>query len=119
MNDIDRSVESMDFAMRRRFAFKEVTAMSRIDMWDGNIDDTWKNVALSKMNAINAVIEQIPGLNAAYHIGPSYFLKIQELNGNWSELWENNLKGLVAEYLRGMPDAGDILREVHEAYNLN
>ena len=39
--------------------------------------------------------------------------------GNWSELWENNLKGLVAEYLRGMPDAGDILREVHEAYNLN
>ncbi len=26
MNDIDRSVESMDFAMRRRFAWKEVTA---------------------------------------------------------------------------------------------
>ena len=25
MNDIDRSVESMDFAMRRRFAFKEIT----------------------------------------------------------------------------------------------
>ena len=26
MNDIDRSVESMDFAMRRRFIFEEVTA---------------------------------------------------------------------------------------------
>lgn len=26
MNDIDRSVENMDFAMRRRFAFKEITA---------------------------------------------------------------------------------------------
>lgn len=26
MNDIDRSVESMDFAMRRRFAFIEITA---------------------------------------------------------------------------------------------
>ena len=26
MNDIDRSVESMDFAMRRRFAWEEVTA---------------------------------------------------------------------------------------------
>ena len=26
MNDIDRSVESMDFAMRRRFAWKEIKA---------------------------------------------------------------------------------------------
>lgn len=117
MNDIDRSVESMDFAMRRRFTFKEITATSRIDMWDGNIDDTWKNVALSKMNAINAVIEQIPGLNAAYHIGPSYFLKIQDLKGNWGELWNSNLKGLVAEYLRGMPDANDRLQDVEDAYN--
>lgn len=117
MNDIDRSVESMDFAMRRRFAFKEVTATSRIDMWDGNIDDTWKNVALSKMNAMNAVIEQIPGLNAAYHIGPSYFMKIQDMNGNWDELWNSNLKGLVAEYLRGMPDANDRLKEVWDAYD--
>lgn len=118
MNEIDHSSVPMDYSMRRRFTFKEVTATSCIDMLDGNIDN-WKEVALSKMNAMNAVIEQIPGLNPAYHIGPSYFLKIQELNGNWSELWENNLKGLVAEYLRGMPDAGDILREVHEAYNLN
>ncbi len=118
MNEIDYSAVPMDYSMSRRFAFKEVTAMSRIDMWDGNID-IWKDVALSKMNAINAAIEQIPGLNPAYHIGPSYFLKIQDMNGNWNELWNSNLKGLVAEYLRGMPDAGDILREVHEAYNLN
>lgn len=117
MNDIDRSVESMDFAMRRRFAFKEVTATSRIDMWDGNIDDKWKKEAEAKMNAMNAVIEQIPGLNAAYHIGPSYFLKIKDLNGNWNELWNSNLKGLVAEYLRGMPDANDRLQKVWDAYN--
>ena len=116
MNDIDRSVESMDFAMRRRFTFKEVTATSRIDMWDGNIDN-WKDVALTKMNAMNAVIEQIPGLNPAYHIGPSYFIKIKDMNGNWNELWNSNLKGLVAEYLRGMPDANDRLQEVQNAYN--
>lgn len=110
MNEIDHSAVPMDYSMRRRFTFKEVTAMSRIDMWDGNID-IWKDVALSKMNAINAVIEKIPGLNAAYHIGPSYFLKIQDLSGNWGELWDANLVGLVAEYLQGMPDAGDILRK--------
>ena len=70
------------------------------------------------MNAINAVIEQIPGLNAAYHIGPSYFMKIQDLNGNWSGLWEGSLKSLVVEYLRGMPDAIERLREVANAYNM-
>ena len=35
MNDIDRSVESMDFAMRRRFAWKEVTAEDSMKMLDG------------------------------------------------------------------------------------
>lgn len=115
MNEIDHSSVPMDYSMRRRFTFKEVTAMSRIDMWDGNIDN-WKEVALSKMNAINAVIEKIPGLNAAYHIGPSYFIKIKDMYGNWSELWEDSLKSLVAEYLRGMPNANDRLQEVAEAY---
>lgn len=115
MNDIDRSVESMDFAMRRRFTFKEIMATSRIDMWDGNIDN-WKDEAEKKMNAINAVIDQIPGLNSAYHIGPSYFLKIQDMKGNWGELWDSNLKGLVAEYLRGMPDAEAWLDDVKKAF---
>ena len=115
MNEIDHSAVPMDYSMRRRFAFKEVTAKSRIDMWDGNIDN-WKDAALSKMNAINAVIEQIPGLNRAYHIGPAYFMKMQELHGNWSELWHSTLEGLVAEYLRGIPDAQERLCEVVDAY---
>ncbi|MCQ2244370.1 MAG: AAA family ATPase [Bacteroidaceae bacterium] len=117
MNEIDHSAVPMDYSMRRRFAFKEVTAVSRIDMWDGNIDNL-KDVALSKMNAINAAIEQIPGLNSAYHIGPSYFLKIQDLHGDWSELWHSTLIGLVAEYLRGMPDAQERMQEVVDAYNM-
>lgn len=118
MNEIDHSAVPMDYSLRRRFTFEKVSVLDRIDMWDGNIDDL-KEEAEKKMNAINKAIEQIPGLNSAYHIGPSYFLKIQNLNGDWYELWEANLVGLVAEYLQGMPDAGDILREVHEAYNLN
>ena len=39
MNDIDRSVEAMDFAMRRRFAWKEITAKSRQSMLDS--EDAW------------------------------------------------------------------------------
>ena len=36
MNDIDRSVESMDFAMRRRFAFKEIQASETMEMIRSN-----------------------------------------------------------------------------------
>lgn len=47
MNDIDRSVEAMDFAMRRRFAWKEITAKSRQSMLDS--EDAWgENQNLTK-----------------------------------------------------------------------
>ena len=36
MNDIDRNVESMDFAFRRRFAFKEITAEETKNMLDNH-----------------------------------------------------------------------------------
>ena len=39
MNDIDRSVESMDFAMRRKFAWKEVKAEDTQYMLDTMFDD--------------------------------------------------------------------------------
>lgn len=117
MNDIDRSVESMDFAMRRRFAFKEITPESRVDMWEdgfggGDID---LNDLLARMNRLNKAIGDIPGLGSAYHIGPSYFLKLNECT--YEELWNYYLKGLVFEYLRGMPDADKNIQKIKEAYD--
>ena len=117
MNDIDRSVESMDFAMRRRFAFKEITPESRVDMWEdgfggGDID---LNDLLARMNRLNKAIGDIPGLGSAYQIGPSYFLKLNECT--YEELWDYYLKGLVFEYLRGMPDADKNIQKIKEAYD--
>lgn len=78
MNDIDRSVESMDFAMRRRFAFKEITLESRVDMWYDKRDELGKKaIQLGElslcMERLNEAIDKVPGLGSAYHIGPSYF----------------------------------------------
>ncbi|MFA9188764.1 McrB family protein [Flavobacterium magnesitis] len=117
MNDIDRSVESMDFAMRRRFAWKEILAIDRIAMWDGAIDE-WKEEALLKMISLNKQLEQIQGLSSAYHIGPAYFLKLQNYNGDFDVLWENHLKGILNEYLRGLPNAEDELKTLKSAYFL-
>ena len=113
MNDIDRSVESMDFAFRRRFAFKEIKATDRVEMLD---DSTWKDEAVRRMNRLNAKIEKIEGLSSAYHIGPAYFMKLKNYNGDYDQLWENHLEGLLFEYLRGMTEIPTKLKVLAEEY---
>ena len=123
MNDIDRSVESMDFAMRRRFAWKEVEAKETQEDILKSLDSNIKQNAIDGMNALNNAISEIESFNSSYHIGASYFLKLKNYynGGNIEEafnsLWENHLKGLLYEYLRGMPDAENKLDELKKAYN--
>lgn len=117
MNDIDRSVESMDFAMRRRFAWKEIKAGERISMWDGEIDD-WAEEALERMNSLNKAIEEIQGLSSAYHIGPAYFLKLKEYAGDFESLWNNHLESVVFEYLRGLPNSEELMSKLKTAYDV-
>ena len=119
MNDIDRSVESFDFAMRRRFAWKEVEATERVEMWKGK---EWEGDANKRMISLNEAIKAIDGLNSSYHIGPAYFLKLEnykdEGDYKWKKLWDNHLKVLLTEYLRGTPKAEIDLSKLENAYNL-
>ncbi|MDD2961104.1 MAG: AAA family ATPase [Muribaculaceae bacterium] len=117
MNDIDRSVESMDFAMRRRFAWHEVTADESTLMWNGQIDN-WKDEAKKRMKSLNSAIEEIQGLNSSYHIGAAYFLKLKNYNGDFDKLWNIHIRGVVYEYLRGLPDAVELETKLLSAYNL-
>ena len=135
MNDIDRSVESMDFAFRRRFAFKEITAKDSQKMFDS--DEAWgkDNNGVSrkpneeelkkikeKLDALNNLIcpekkngaseEGIDGLSSAYHIGASYFLKLVNYKKDdgtydYDQLWDNHLEGLLFEYIRGTTDVSE------------
>ena len=112
MNDIDRSVESMDFAMRRRFAWHEVTA-----------EESAKNMKLNeeltkRMERLNQVISDTEGLGNAYHVGGSFFLKVQKGDMTVDSLWNLNLKSLMKEYLRGLPDADENLEKMENAYFL-
>ena len=116
MNDIDRSVESMDFAMRRRFAFEEITAKDRVKMLDELQDAKLIANALAKMMALNDAIENIDGLSSAYHIGPAYFLKLKKNEGDFNLLWKYHIEGVVKEYLRGMDNADAYLKELTDAY---
>lgn len=128
MNDIDRNVESMDFAFRRRFTFKEIKAKDTQDMLDK--DEAWENQSgetvkpdeqtiqeiKNRMDSLNKAISETEGLSSAYHIGGAYFLKLKDLNNDFDLLWEYHLEGLLREYLRGMEDADSKLSELRKAY---
>lgn len=128
MNDIDRSVESMDFAMRRRFAWKEVRADENTGMLDGL--GSMKLDVVAKMNRLNEAIwndatnDGIEGLSRAYHIGGAYFRKLKlYLNDDFSnkdeayrKLWDNHLRGVLFEYLRGSIDAAENMKMLENVY---
>lgn len=117
MNDIDRSVESMDFAFRRRFAFAEVKAEDNVKMLDELEVLDLKDDAINRMNRLNSAISKIEGLSSAYHIGASYFLKLKEYGEDCRKaLWNYHLEGLLREYLRGMPNADKEMRNLENAY---
>ena len=111
MNDIDRSVESFDFAMRRRFTWIEITS-----------DQSANNMNLPqetkmKMAKLNEKISEIEGLNSSYHIGAAYFL---ESNGNvrqdYDNIWDLRIEPLLKEYLRGLPDSSDKMELLKNAF---
>ena len=117
MNDIDRSVESMDFAMRRRFQFIEVKPKHRVDaMFEDATDAEKKENAKKRMNKLNEAIRNI-GFDESFFIGPSYFMKLASGKENEQDLWDYRLEGLLREYLRGDDDIDKKIAKLHNAYN--
>lgn len=122
MNDIDRSVESMDFAMRRRFAWQEVTAEeSYTNMIENDKEFVEvKDEIKQRMFSLNKAIAETEGLDEAYQIGAAYFRKYldyQDKENPFECLWESHLKGLLYEYLRGNRRSKELLEKLHKAYN--
>lgn len=122
MNDIDRSVDSFDFAMRRRFRFIEIKADATSGMLEGlrsNRLDAAANEllpeeAINRMTALNEAILEIEDLNENYQIGASYFLKLKNLT--FDELWTDCLRPLLQEYVQGLYDEEGKMKKFATAY---
>ena len=117
MNDIDRSVDTFDFAMRRRFRFVEVTAESQLGMLDEVLGDKAEEAKIRLRN-LNAEIEKVQELNGHYHIGPSYFLKLKEVDFDYELLWSDYLKPLLEDYVRGSYGEAETLETLKKAFDL-
>ena len=136
MNDIDHSLEQLDFAFRRRFAWCEIMAEERFKgMFNG--EEPFKSAPefVKKVKPyferLNDKIGEDSGFGTAYQVGPAYFLKlknfvkdIQDLNAanedqvkGWMEkLWDNHLKPLLQEYLKVNNDTSLTLKALEAEY---
>lgn len=116
MNDIDRSVESFDFALRRRFQWEEIKANDVMEdaLWgmrEKGIIKTSINLSyvangIKAMNKTLAPKNSKFGLSDAYHIGPAYFKKlsgstIDEVKKSLEVIFDKNVQSIIREYLRG------------------
>lgn len=114
MNDIDRSVETFDFALRRRFAWVEIKAnavmRSSVAAINGieedEIDDDFDEI-INRIKEMNKVISEKEGknlgLNESYHIGPAYFKNLFDESGdaNLETIFNEKIKPILREYTRG------------------
>ena len=111
MNDIDRSVESFDFAMRRRFTWIEITAEQSAE--NMNLPQNIKE----RMIKLNEQISKTDSLNTSYHIGAAYFL---DSNGKARQdidnIWTLRIEPLLKEYLRGMPESFEKIELLKNAF---
>jgi len=118
MNDIDRSVDSMDYALRRRFEWKEflVTETSlKLAFMSGNYGEAIKDNAEELARRIDALNRYLGtqgrefGLNRHYYIAQGQFAHLPEHKQTLPEIlryvWDYRIESLLREYLRGGDEA--------------
>lgn len=113
MNDIDRSVEVFDFALRRRFAWYEVKPDKVMDdilrsmKVDDLLDSNYKDYTEKIENLNKAIVDKLK-LGRHYHLGPSYFAKIKlyydeskDYKKALEGVWYNHISQILNEYVKG------------------
>lgn len=117
MNDIDRSVEAFDFALRRRFRWINVKAneimegsLEGILLKSGEAETENKGMeeseikelaqAAKKLNETISEAGESLGLNDDYHIGPAYYKHFTSKTDK-VEYFNSYLEPILREYVRG------------------
>lgn len=136
MNDIDRSIDSFDLALRRRFKWVrkdckydvianyliENDADEYINEYIG--DGKEKGTTKGRCILLNEYISNTLNLGKSYELGHTYFMKIKIKNGKiiksaYENLFDQEIGPLLTEYLRAeYPDGKELEKKLKEMKNL-
>ena len=138
MNTIDRSVESFDYALRRRFQWKEMfpdTKLLRGYLEKYHYGDL--TPLADNLEKLNEKIVGQPLLGRDYQIGHAYLMNIKyarredsedknkKIYGNKviienfrKQVWDDRICPLLQEYLRGTGSEGLVNEEFKKAFGL-
>ena len=125
MNNLDRSVDSLDFALRRRFRWEEIEP--DIDVLRCHLikekGPQWAVLA-DDLARLNQKISNEKLLGSDYRIGHAYLMNL-----NFQEhltvkevrmrIWNDFLESLLNEYLRGSARAPGLVKELKSSFGLN
>lgn len=88
MNTADRSLAMIDYALRRRFSFFNMTAAienQQFKDYQAHLGSTYLDRAINEIKVLNTEISSDPSLGQGFCIGHSYFCGQEEFNRDWLE----------------------------------
>ena len=111
MNDVDKSIDCFDLALRRRFTWILKECDYELLMFCKNATPDY----IDKCKELNEFITSSSGLNLgrAYEIGHSYFMKIENLSVK--EIWQRHIEPILREYIRSVYADEDIEDQIEKA----
>ncbi len=121
MNTIDRSVDSFDFALRRRFSWEEIEP--NYDVIREELSGKLAEDIAAAFKNLNDKIKGDPLLGNDYQIGHAYALNLKNKNKKNAQdakefLWKNFIYPLLQEYFRGIGDSNEKIQNLKEEFGL-
>ncbi|AZL53759.1 hypothetical protein EI285_03865 [Aliarcobacter skirrowii] len=122
MNDIDRSVDSFDMALRRRFVWKQYRCdYEAIENKYKDEKDIEAYITVCKNLNNHITTENNNGFNLSdsYELGQAYFMKPKRLTQKeLDRVWIEHISPILKEYLRAEYSEKDIIGKLAEAQNI-
>jgi 5-methylcytosine-specific restriction endonuclease McrBC GTP-binding regulatory subunit McrB len=126
MNDVDKSIDTFDLALRRRF--KWIRKDCDYDVIENDVKfrngDDFNNIEEYRKccEKLNTFISQVLGLGKSYEFGHSFFMKITSIANsknitakNLETLFKLHLQPTFKEYLRAMYPESELDKKIAEA----
>ncbi|ENV76793.1 hypothetical protein F944_01052 [Acinetobacter ursingii DSM 16037 = CIP 107286] len=128
MNDVDKSIDAFDLALRRRFKWirKDCDYEVIEEETRFKVKDQFNNIGqyVKACEKLNDYISKDLGLGKSYEFGHSFFMKISDIakrkditNNNVEVLFNLYLRPTLKEYLRAVFAESELENRLDEALN--